>query len=533
MKKYFSPLNLLLLAAAIFYLIFIARTSFLANNQRYFTLIDDAMISMRYARNLAQGHGLVWNIGQPPVEGFTNLGWLLVMAILHLIPFSPAYISLVVMLIAAIILLANTFVVFRITQTLDSSARLAPFIAATITAFYFPIVFWSLRGLEVGALTLTIDFAILLALRLTLWPKLATVYWLTLVLGFAVLIRMDAFLQAAILLIYISVTLNTAKGFRLNNRDSSATTLPQNDTTENKPFVIGLPVLFTLLVLAGILIFQRFYFGDFLPNTYYLKVTGVTAWERIRVGLLSLNDYASRDFLMPLVFALIGLATIKELHRRESLLLLSLFLVQIGYSVWVGGDYAEELVNAANRFIAQGMPALFILFALVLDHFVQNVSTVQFRPIVAIAIGIGALFVVSGEPWANWMISNAPMLRTDIQRVRIGLHIKATTKPDAVIAVHAAGQIPYFSERTAIDLLGKSDPVIAKGPPATSFAPGHNKWNYSYSILTLKPDLIADNFNKLAAFMKDVSEYRLLPNGIYVRVDSTRVNFVTLAKDYK
>lgn len=523
MKKFPTPLKLLLSAAALFYLIFILRTSFIANDQRYFTLIDDAMISMRYARNLVQGHGLVWNIGQPPVEGFTNLGWTLVMAALHLIPFSPAHISLAVMLIAALILLGNTVVVFQIAQTLDSSAAFAPFIAATMTAFYFPIVFWSLRGLEVGALTLTIDAALLLALRIRRGPKPASVYGLTLLLGLAVLLRMDAFLQCALFLIYIGAAFNAG-----NQSNPSS-----NKIIKNKWFVIGLPALFTLLVVIGILLFQRFYFGDYLPNTYYLKVTGVTAWERIRTGLLSLNDYASRDFLMPLVFALIGLATVRELRTRQSLLLLSLFLVQIGYSVWVGGDYAEELVDAANRFIAQGMPALFILFALTLDQFIRRVSTTQFKAAIAMAIGLGALLVVSGEPWAKWTISNAPMLRTDIQRVKIGLHIKATTQPEAVIAVHAAGQIPYYSERTAIDLLGKSDPVIAKGPPATGFAPGHDKWNYSYSILMLKPDLIADNFNKLAAFMKDVPQYRRLPNGIYVRTDSQLVDFSALAKDYK
>ena len=30
---------------------------------------EDAFISFRYGRNLAAGHGLVWNLGAPPVEG--------------------------------------------------------------------------------------------------------------------------------------------------------------------------------------------------------------------------------------------------------------------------------------------------------------------------------------------------------------------------------------------------------------------------------------------------------------------------------
>ena len=500
-------LNSLLAAAAIFYLVFIFRTAFDVHGQRFFALIDDAMISMRYAQHLAQGHGLVWNIGAAPVEGFTNFGWVLVMALVHLFPFSPALISLVVMLIAAAILLVDIFVIFQIVASLDPSARFAPLIAATVTAFYFPLAFWTLRGLEVGALTLTLSLALLFTLRsLQPAPKPASVFWLTLSLGISLLLRMDALIACGLILLYLA---------------------------SKQPRTAIIPAIVTLSVLVAILLFQKFYFGDFLPNTYHLKVNGVTDWERIRVGLLALNNFAARDFLMPLFVVVIGLALYKNLRTRETLFLLILFFAQIGYSVWVGGDYAEDLVASANRFITQGMPALFILFALVLERMIQSASSVQFKQVFAMVIGLGAVLVISGGPWTDWVISNAPMLRTDIQRVKLGLHIKEFTDPNAVIAVHAAGQIPYFSERATIDLLGKSDPAIAKGPPATDFAPGHNKWNYAYSILQLRPDLIADNFNRLAAFMVDVTDYARLPNGIYVRKDSVLVNMAGLGSDYK
>ena len=38
--------------------------------------IDDAYISFRYAQNLLDGHGLVFNPGDP-VEGYSNLLWVL------------------------------------------------------------------------------------------------------------------------------------------------------------------------------------------------------------------------------------------------------------------------------------------------------------------------------------------------------------------------------------------------------------------------------------------------------------------------
>jgi hypothetical protein len=48
---------------AFLYFLFIDRFSVDLNGQRYFTLHDDQMISMRYADNLAAGRGLVWKSG--------------------------------------------------------------------------------------------------------------------------------------------------------------------------------------------------------------------------------------------------------------------------------------------------------------------------------------------------------------------------------------------------------------------------------------------------------------------------------------
>jgi hypothetical protein len=53
------------------------RGAITVNGQRYTVLGDDAMISLRYAYNLANANGLAWNPGER-VEGMTNrrlLSW--------------------------------------------------------------------------------------------------------------------------------------------------------------------------------------------------------------------------------------------------------------------------------------------------------------------------------------------------------------------------------------------------------------------------------------------------------------------------
>src|SRR5580765_6758811 len=42
-------------------------------------LVDDAGISMSYARNLGLGAGLVAQAGDPPVEGYSNPLWVLLL----------------------------------------------------------------------------------------------------------------------------------------------------------------------------------------------------------------------------------------------------------------------------------------------------------------------------------------------------------------------------------------------------------------------------------------------------------------------
>ena len=73
------------------------------------------------------------------------------------------------------------------------------------------------------------------------------------------------------------------------------------------------------------------------------------------------------------------------------------------------------------------------------------------------------------------------------------------TSPRATVAVVTAGAIPYYIERHSIDLLGKTDPFVARLPMrrapgwagVTGYYPGHLKWDYRYSIGELKPDVVA------------------------------------------
>ena len=62
-KKSLALIGLIIALYLIYASIYIYNTSFVIAGERYFVLFDDAMISMRYAKNFAEGNGLVWNPG--------------------------------------------------------------------------------------------------------------------------------------------------------------------------------------------------------------------------------------------------------------------------------------------------------------------------------------------------------------------------------------------------------------------------------------------------------------------------------------
>lgn len=505
--------------ALLFYAIFIYRTAFSIMGETYFTLIDDAMISMRYAKNFSNGLGLVWNAGKPPVEGFTNLGWTLFMALLHTVSIPESKISLLVMITSAFLLLGNAYLSFRISKIIEPQLGKAPIIAATITAFYYPLVFWSLRGMEVGIATFLIYMLVMLAINPSKPINTKRALFLGLIMLLAIFVRFDIVLQVTLVLGYIL--------YEYIKRKARFTS-------------ISLILFFYLAGIIGVSSFQYRYFGSVFPNTYYLKVVGTSLHERLIVGIQVFVEYATRDFLTPFFVIIAGFIFFRALREKKPFLLLALFIIQCCYSIYVGGDYAEPLnspqVEAANRFITQGMPSVIILFSIIVDRFLQILSAknnLKRSTMLTVGISLATIIIMSGANWFKWTIHNAPLLDSDIWRARLGIHIRDYTDENTVIAVHAAGQIPYYSNRQTIDLLGKSDPVVAMGQPATSFRPGHNKWNYEYSIMELQPDLIADEWGQLSVFLADKPDYYKLENGIWVRKDSTYLNIDGLKQQYR
>jgi hypothetical protein len=228
--------------------------------------------------------------------------------------------------------------------------------------------------------------------------------------------------------------------------------------------------LILLLPLAHLL-FRLGYYGHPFPNTYYLKLTAYDG--RFLAGLNDLIQFTGA------YFPALGLAFVGAVFARDrriwALLLAGIPLVV--YTLFTGGD---DFGGA--RFFAPWLPLLF-LTAFYAPHWFgwQNRP---FRVAVITAVLAAVTALMGGYDFFQGP-GNESILTNG------GLILEEATLPDTLVGVFWAGTLPYFAHRPSVDMLGKNDAYIARLPANEgSFKPGHNKFDYDYSLARLQPDLL-------------------------------------------
>jgi hypothetical protein len=255
------------------------------------------------------------------------------------------------------------------------------------------------------------------------------------------------------------------------------------------------------------------YFGEVLPNSYYLKLSGYPFFLRLTRGI-----YVTLVFIwrMNWVLFLVPFMLLIKPRKREWMLLVWVFIVQLAYSVYVGGD-AWESWGGANRYVCVAMPCFFVAYFAGLDRMGSwikerisgsrpDLSAGRLERIGRIArIEIIILSLISFNAiYGLAAITEVLLLKPTLhiekneKMVERALALKEVTRQEATIAAVWDGAIPYFANRSTVSILGKNDKLVARknmrqtaGPgKLVAFYPGHLKWDYAYSIGRLKPDVV-------------------------------------------
>ncbi|MBK5295886.1 MAG: hypothetical protein JJE40_01940 [Vicinamibacteria bacterium] len=433
--------------------------SVIVDGVRYHFLDDDQMISMRYARNLAEGHGLVWNPGGDRVEGYTNFGWTLVMAVVHAFGASDATTSLWVRglnwLLAAWVLVLTARLLVALGLDRGPPAR-----AVLLTlALSYDLLFWAINGFETTLLTVLFLWGVVRALDDAARGALSAPTCL--LAGLLPIVRSDA-ADLTLAVLVVAVGLGARRRWWL--------------------------VALAIVPLALHVAFRLNYYGDLLPNAYYLKVAG-------RPGLLWAGLGNLKGFVATYTVAvvLVGAAIVVDSDRRVRVLA---GLIGFGFArvIVVGPDMFPGF-----RFLAPYLPIVLVAAAATVTRLAPSgrASVVLTTLLMAATVFNAG---VNGRTRFQDLVSpnGGPAVNT-VAGVLVNRH----TGQNARMAVTAAGCVSYFGRREAIDVLGKADHHVARLPAVAGAPTGHNRFDIHWSLRD-RPDLVVTFGPHLLAAEADV-----------------------------
>lgn len=426
--------------------------------------VDDAYISLRYARSWASGDGLVFNAGEQ-VEGYTNFLWVLLEALAIRCGLDPvaamaglgwaAYAGLA---FALALLVAR----FAFPGRPLTAGALSVLLAASA-----PLVCWAGSGMETCLYAALLLASLLLALGT---PERGRPAASAAALVLAALTRPEA---AALAPVWMWIVYRREGALAPALRHGAI-------------FGAGFGVYFAA---------RAAHFGQLFPNTFYAKLDYGSA-ELFARGA----DYAAGFALaVPLLFALAGLALVLRpgppLWVRACAAISAAQLLVVAYE---GGDHF-----AMYRFAAPVVP---FLGALALYPCARLAGSVPRGGAPLAALTAGALLLLSDAGLLRSVKRDEPRRPSQLERFvrevqlaalwsELGECLAGHARPGASLATIAVGAVGYHSGLALVDPHGLLDPAIARQDrPLGAGRAGHEKFDPA-RVLSRRPDyLLIDNY---------------------------------------
>ncbi|WP_029293272.1 hypothetical protein [Chryseobacterium hispalense] len=425
-------------------------------------LSDDSLISLRYVQRFIDGKGLTWNDGHP-VEGYSNLLWILIISFLGKLGMDLILAARILGIACSIGTLAVISSYFNAKNSKKEYVFLAVFLLVTTPCF----TVWAIGGLEQPL------YIFLLTLTLTEVSKIVNdrserMYLLPLWLGLLAITRPDGFLFTILTAIFLLFV------FRKNRKNLIKVTL-----------VVLVPSLF----LLGQLIFRYNFYGELVPNTALVKVK-ITLHHVLRGGF-----YIFKAFFGTLLLSSLGLYCLFYLvYKKKNLFGFYLLLnvaAWIAYVITVGGDIFPAFRHYYVVLIIFVFAIIFGLNEMQFSFKTKNSKT-------------GFIVILLLNPFFQLLIpdnQNAIYERWEFRGMKLGETLKSTFPENTLIAVTAAGCIPYSSELPTVDMLGLNDYYTPRHPPK-NFGTGmlaHELGDANY-VLGRNPDIIIYHMGAVPRF---------------------------------
>lgn len=421
-------------------------------------MIDDAFITLIYSDQLLAGHGLTWTSGER-VEGFTSLGWVLLHGLLGLTGIPTTTTARGVSMAASLVALGLLAARFRG----SAGVVVVPLLAAA-TAFG-P---WTIGGMEVTLLLLCLLGA-LLAAECHLGnggdrPLVVAGAWL----GFAASLRPEAPMAAIVTAVVVALAPGSPP--------------PGLGVRVRRVVLVLAP---TALVVAGWTAFRLVYYGQWLGNAAQVKLgdgSGPATWGH---GLAYLRDALMDHRALLVAAALAALLTLRAGSRAFGLLVLGMAGSWCAFLIVVGGDFFP-----ASRLFVPALAPAAVLVGLAAERLAAGGA----RAARLVWIG-GLLLVVLArfEAVHSPQTARAAAQTWEQDALAVGDTLAAFAGRSPLLAVDAAGALPWACRLPVLDMFGLCDTAIAHEPERRAapdpFSRAHWRGSVEH-VLGRRPDLI-------------------------------------------
>jgi hypothetical protein len=415
--------NSLLFLASCLSLVF-----FIVLLRRYYQ--DDAFITLTYAKNLLEGHGIAWNPGER-VEGCSTFLWLTLISLLGRCKVELVFASQLLGLAAA---MATLLLFYKAER---KKLMLAPLLLSTNSCF----AMCSISGLE----TVLYAFLILACYYLYLYqPGKKTLFLLGVLYALTAMTRLEGIIFLGITFLFCF----------FHNRRCCA---------ENVRRTLFLAAGF-ICVFLPYTIWRIGYFGELLSCPVYSK--GGTNLIKILFGARYLFDFITVYGFPLAVFAAVS----SPLHfLRTKLYIITLLAFYCLYVIIVGGDHMQGF-----RFFVPILPLFYLLIQdAVLAVRFRN-QRVWFSLFVAFLVVLNfsvTYYLVPKGPEANREVLSHSYKYKHCFTIpdpavyygkKTAIYMRDNWPENATVALNAAGAQPFYSGKRAIDMLGLNNYTIAK-----------------------------------------------------------------------
>jgi arabinofuranosyltransferase len=433
----------------------------LAYGQRF--LADDAFISFRYAQNLAQGDGLVFNPGER-VEGYTNFLWVLMLAGGLRLGVSPEVSSQVLGLAFFGGTLTLTYHVARLVLASPWWAMVTVLLLGT----HFSVLSFATSGLETSLQTCLLIAGCGLVLR-SGWGcewRVRDLLTLSLIVSAGILTRMDFAVFAVVLVPAAMVSALVGRrraepGFR-----------------QPAALYVGALLAPSILIVGTWLAWKIYYYGSPLPNTYYARVMGLGSLPR---GAAYLWAFCG-SYLYEVCLVVLAVGIVQLIRQRHVLLVsVAVIAAWAAYLVAIGGDFIEF------RFLVPIMPLFFVCLVWTIVRF-PVLRRLHLHVIILAWVAYGSLH---HRQTYTWDLATQRLTSPLYPPESIGIlrgHVEDSgwaeagqaldrwfDGQDVSLATTAAGALPYYAGLGTLDMHGLCDRQVARFGRIIGDRPGHQR----------------------------------------------------------